>query len=170
MEAEKRREELLRTLKKSDVPVSGSKLASLFGVSRQIIVSDIALLKASGEDILSTVRGYQCLTENECRKYIYVNHGRNEMEKELNTIVDNGGFIIDTKIEHPIYGKIRVDMDLTCRREVRLFIEKTKGKDFSPLSALTSGKHAHLIETQSVEDMRTIEDALERLGILQDFD
>lgn len=167
LEGEDRRAQILRTIAASDVPISGSKLAMEFGVSRQVIVQDIALLKAAGEDILSTVRGYHCLSPKDSRKYIYVEHGREQMEEELITIVDNGGLIINTGIEHPIYGKVQVDMNISSRKDVKAFIQKSLADDFSPLSALTSGKHFHLVETQSPEDMQGIFAALGEIGILQ---
>ena len=47
-----RRQEILKNIKESDRPVSGSKLAKDYDVSRQVIVQDIALLRASGYDII----------------------------------------------------------------------------------------------------------------------
>ena len=43
-----RRAELLRILNGAETPVTGSELSSLLGVSRQAIVNDIAILRASG--------------------------------------------------------------------------------------------------------------------------
>lgn len=166
MESEKRRKKILNTIQSSQAPISGTQLAKLCGVSRQVIVQDIALLKASGEEIISTVRGYHCLKEKDIQKYIHVEHGREQMEEELNTIVDNGGYIVNTGIDHPTYGKIQVDMNIFSRKDVKSFIQKSYENDFFPLSALTSGKHFHLVETQSMEDMLAIEEALAELGIL----
>lgn len=167
MESEKRRKKILNTIQSSQAPISGTQLAKFCGVSRQVIVQDIALLKASGEEIISTVRGYHCLKEKDIQKYIHVEHGREQMEEELNTIVDNGGYIVNTGIDHPTYGKIHVDMNISSRKDVKAFIQKSYQNDFSPLSALTSGKHFHLVETQCMEDMLAIEGALAELGILR---
>ena len=60
MHAEERRETILKLLRQSAQPVSASTLAAQLSVSRQIIVGDIALLRAGGADILATPRGY-CL-------------------------------------------------------------------------------------------------------------
>lgn len=54
MEGEKRREQLIALLKQADIPVSGTDLAKRLGVSRQVIVQDIALLRAVNKNILST--------------------------------------------------------------------------------------------------------------------
>ena len=55
---ETRREKIKEMLQKTDHPVTASSLAEHFSVSRQIIVGDIALLRASGLQILATPRGY----------------------------------------------------------------------------------------------------------------
>ena len=56
MVGETRRKEILKYISESDKPVSGTKLAELFHVSRQVIVQDIALLRAADCEILSTNR------------------------------------------------------------------------------------------------------------------
>ena len=57
-EGEARREQLLQMLRDSTAPISGSALARSLGVSRQVIVQDIALLRAVNKDILATTKGY----------------------------------------------------------------------------------------------------------------
>ena len=58
MQREKRKDNIIQKLQSTDSPVSASSLAKEFGVSRQIIVGDIAILRAEGHDISSTPRGY----------------------------------------------------------------------------------------------------------------
>ena len=58
MAGEERRQEILKYIEESEKPVSGQKLAEIFHVSRQVIVQDIALLRAGDREILSTNRGY----------------------------------------------------------------------------------------------------------------
>lgn len=58
MAGEERRQEILKYIEESKKPVSGQKLAEIFHVSRQVIVQDIALLRAGDREILSTNRGY----------------------------------------------------------------------------------------------------------------
>ena len=53
-----RREKLLNLVKRSKRPLSGTWLARKLGVSRQVIVQDVALLRAHGEQVHSTPRGY----------------------------------------------------------------------------------------------------------------
>ena len=76
MTGEKRREEIMKVLDASDKPVSATALAKMYGVSRQIIVGDIALLRAETNDIIATNKGYiinkrpgkaECIVKPECR-------------------------------------------------------------------------------------------------------
>ena len=46
MEGDARRQELLRLISKSQKPISGTELAQTLHVSRQVIVQDVALLRA----------------------------------------------------------------------------------------------------------------------------
>ena len=58
IEGDIRRCQLLDILKNSRSPVSGSVLSGKLGVSRQVIVQDIALLRAGNADIFATPKGY----------------------------------------------------------------------------------------------------------------
>ena len=58
MGGQERREQILKILKNRKEPVAGTELAKRLQVSRQIIVQDMALIRANGVDILSTNRGY----------------------------------------------------------------------------------------------------------------
>ena len=57
MEKEARLQAIYDTISKSEVPVSGSELSKKFNVSRQVIVQDIALLKARNVHIYATHKG-----------------------------------------------------------------------------------------------------------------
>lgn len=57
-EGDRRRAQILEILKKSEQPVSGTDLAGRLHVSRQVIVQDVALLRAENREILSTYKGY----------------------------------------------------------------------------------------------------------------
>ena len=54
MKGAERRMMIFQTLKTAGKPISGSSFAKQFGVSRQVIVQDIALLRAEGNDIVIT--------------------------------------------------------------------------------------------------------------------
>ena len=53
-EGEERREHIIKLLTQTKKPISGTELARQMKVSRQVIVQDIALLRASNRNILST--------------------------------------------------------------------------------------------------------------------
>lgn len=168
MTGDQRREAILKILAQASDPISGTRLADQLGVSRQVIVQDIALIKASGREIISTVRGYLLPKSQKIQKRIYVDHDQERMEEELQTIVDQGGLVVNTGIDHPIYGRIMVDMNLHSRKDVQDFIDKAKNPAFAPLSMLTCGKHFHLVEAQSSDIMEAVEEALDLMGILRE--
>ena len=58
IEGDIRREKIIEIMSNQKEPVSGSDLAKKFSVSRQVIVQDIALLRATNKNILSTNKGY----------------------------------------------------------------------------------------------------------------
>ena len=164
-----RKQELLALLKQSKEAINGQSLAEQFGVTRQIIVQDIALLRADGAQIISTNRGYIYKNSDDnsyAHRLFKVNHTVNEMEEELLAIVDNGGRIKNIMIDHPVYCEIQTVLKLTCRRDVRHFLKQATSSDFRPLSELTNGVHFHLVEADSQQDLDYIEEALHHLGFL----
>ena len=119
MGAEKRRGELLNLLRRSSVPLTGAELASHFDVSRQVIVQDVAILRASGEQIFASLQGYlipPLLQENWKRTVIACQHTREEIVDELGIIVDLGGKILDVIVDHPVYGELRGNLMVANRR------------------------------------------------------
>ena len=166
-----RREELLDLLKTSSAALNGQSLAEHFHVTRQIIVQDIALLRADGAPILSTNRGYLYKDRQEnaaVHQLFKVQHGAEDMEAELLAIVDNGGRVQTILIEHPVYGEIQTYLKLTCRRDVQHFLQQVASCAFRPLSELTDGVHYHLVQADSQQDLDYVESALRELGFLQD--
>src|SRR5690554_4631292 len=120
MEAKERREKLINILEQSQKPISGSKLAEQLGVSRQVIVQDIALLRASNEKIFSTNKGYLLYRQQSTklsRSYL-VKHSTQEIEEELCLIVDLGGRILDVGVSHGVYGNISTDLIINNRHDV----------------------------------------------------
>lgn len=117
MHAEERRETILKLLRQSAQPVSASTLAGQLSVSRQIIVGDIALLRAGGADILATPRGYclQNAASAGLTRRVAVRHDEAGMEAELNTMVDNGCTVVDVIVEHPLYGQLTGPLQLSSR-------------------------------------------------------
>ena len=68
MNGEDRREKIINILRSSSTPVAGVALAKELNVSRQVIVQDVALLRANGTAIFSTNRGYVLQTRDVCER------------------------------------------------------------------------------------------------------
>ncbi|MBR2491036.1 MAG: transcription repressor NadR [Ruminiclostridium sp.] len=164
MKAEERRKIISQTLT-ADQPISATALAGKFSVSRQIIVGDIALLRAAGLDIVATPRGYK-LGESSglVRTVATVHTGIEELEKELLAMVDNGCTVMDVVVEHPLYGEITGQLSLASRYDVQQFVDKVK--EASTLSSLTGGVHLHNLRCPSEEAYQRVCAELERLGLL----
>lgn len=168
MSAELRREELKKILLQAgDTPISATSLASRFSVSRQVIVGDIALLRASGEGIEATPRGYVMrraavgiVTTLACV------HDSADMEAELNIMVDNGCRVVDVIVEHPVYGQLTGQLDLSSRYDVSRFISSTIENEAQPLSSLTGGVHLHTLQCPDKDAVERVKEALEAAGFL----
>lgn len=171
-----RRREIIKTMRELKEPVSGATLARKYKVSRQVIVQDIALLRAVHYDIVSTARGYQLAGERELpgrpalqdgpSRVFHVSHTDAQIEEELNTIVDNGGKVLDVFVDHEVYGSIRAELKVSCRRHVQDFLEDIQSGKSSPLKNLTSGVHYHTVEGDSEETLDIIENELKKKGYL----
>lgn len=164
MKAEERRKIIAQTLT-ADQPISATALAGKFSVSRQIIVGDIALLRASGLDVVATPRGYKLgETTGLIRTVACIHNGVEELEKELLAMVDNGCTVIDVVVEHRLYGEITGQLSLSSRYDVQQFVERAK--DSSTLSSLTGGLHLHNLRCPDEEAYQRVCRDLEKLGIL----
>lgn len=168
MDGNERREKLIEIIKASDKPVAGGDLAQRLGVSRQVIVQDIALLRASDIDIISTTKGYMLYQSNEDRfqRIIHVKHSTENIEDELCTIVDNGGKVLDVHVIHEIYGQIVTELIIRNRNDVYDFVKQVNEKKIVPLKELTAGTHRHRIEADSKETLDRVEEALREKGYL----
>lgn len=168
MEGQDRRNELTKILEETKEPVSGTELAKRLGVSRQVIVQDIALLRAVNKNILSTTKGYLIYKQDKQKvnRCFATRHTTEEIEDELNTIVDNGGKVLDVIVMHDLYGEISVDLIIKNRRDVADFVEKVKAKRTVPLKDLTNGTHLHTVEADSEEILDQIERALKEKNYL----
>lgn len=107
MQGKERREKILEILENRKEAISGSELAKMLGVSRQVIVQDIALLRAVNKNIISTTKGYLLYYQEEekANRCFLVKHTTEAIEDELCTIVDKGGRILDVIVAHDIYGQ-----------------------------------------------------------------
>lgn len=168
MEGAVRRDKIMELLQKSSEPVSGTELAKILKVSRQVIVQDIALLRSVNKNILATTRGYLLYNEknHKSNRVFIVKHAKEAMEDELCTIVDNGGSVLDVIVVHNIYGEIKVDLVIKNRQNVYDFIKKITKEGATPLNELTDGTHFHTVEAETEEILDEIEKALREKGYL----
>lgn len=167
-EGEERRKKLLELISNTAEPLSGSALAKQLGVSRQVIVQDIALLRAIDKNIISTAKGYLLYQQDakKSRRCFSVYHTTEQIEDELCTVVDLGGSILDVFVEHEIYGIITVDLNLKNRRDVMEFVERVRTNKTVPLKELTAGRHTHTIEADTEEVLDAIEAEFLKKGYL----
>lgn len=162
-----RKEKIIEEIKKSNKPISASTLAKKLGVSRQIIVGDVALICASGTNIIATPRGYILDSKQQNQTYtIAVNHSQEQMADELYTIVDLGGCAIDVIVDHPVYGQLTGKLHLSSRYDVDQFIKKVNNNQAKPLSQLTDGLHLHTIQCPNEDTYQRIVSALDEKGYL----
>jgi transcriptional regulator of NAD metabolism len=165
----KDRRDLLVEILGSGEPITGTSLAHQLKVSRQVIVGDIAILRASGVDIYATPQGYLLpgiKNQMGLTAKIACRHGRDKLADELTIIIDNGGKVLDVVVEHPIYGDIKGNLMLSSRRDIAEFMRKLEAGGVAPLSLVTDGVHLHTIEVPSAKVLKTIETELKEQGIL----
>ncbi len=161
MKADDRRKEIANYLMAEQKPISGSALSEKFGVSRQIIVQDISVLKAAGFDILSTHSGYIVQNTPLSERVFKIRHTTEQTEDELNLIVDLGGTVVDVFVWHKVYGKVTANLNIFSRLHVKQFIEGVRSGKSTELMNITGGYHYHTIRADSEEVLDRIEKALE---------
>jgi len=164
---DKRREQILGTLTSADAPTSGAALAAATGVSRQVVVQDIALLRSQGWPIQSTNRGY--VIEREATRPMRLfkcHHSVEQTSEELNLIVDLGGHVRDVLVNHRVYGKLSCELGIACRKDVQAYIDQIRAGKSSPLMLITSGYHFHHVTADNEETLDEIGEALDKAGFL----
>ena len=170
MTGEERRSKMLSMLKTQDSPLSGTALANEFHVSRQVIVQDIALMRAESHDIISTNRGYiyrrDVYQSAMPKRVFFVRHADEQVLEEFMTILELGGKILDVVVEHEIYGQIRVDLLIENDRDAREFHEKMVQSNDKPLMVLTGDCHYHTVSAPSEKLLDLIEQALQNKGFI----
>ena len=166
MNTAERRREILMLLQNADTPIAARTLASRFGVSRQVIVQDLAVIRASTQGILSTTRGYVMQQDVSCTREFKVRHSQEQAAEELTLIVDCGGRVKNISISHRVYGRVSAEMDIRSRQDVNEFITALNNSNSSALSNATSGYHYHLVEAASEERLDLIEEQLKKAGLL----
>lgn len=173
MSGEERRREILEALLGSERPVSGSSLARQFNVSRQVIVQDIALIRAEGKEIYSTNRGYILIEKKRASRVFKVFHTDEEVENELSLIVDMGGCVEDVFVYHKVYGIIRGELNIQSRYDIKRYLESIGAGKSKLLKNTTSGYHYHTVTAESEKILDMIQTKLEEAGflaMLQDYE
>lgn len=161
-----RRKDILKQIQQSEVAVSGKKLADTYSVSRQVIVQDIALIRASGYDIISTNRGYILNAPVNVERVFKVYHTDEQVEEELCEIVDLGGCVENVMVNHRVYGHMEANLCINSRRKITEFLESIRNGKSTPLKNITSDYHYHKVSADSEETLNMIEEALRKKEFL----
>ena len=165
MTAIERRNAIYQVLS-ADTPISATALAGRFGVTRQVVVGDIALLRAEGRSVIATPRGYIIPAPDGFLRTIACVHNAQQTRDELNAMVDCGCTVIDVVVEHPVYGQLTAPLAISSRYDVEQFIEKMSSAAASPLSALTEGIHLHTLSCPDAQVFDHLCDKLREMGML----
>ena len=169
MNVEERRNKIIELLKNANEPISGNEFAQQLHVTRQIVVSDIALLKANNRNIISTNKGYLLVHDSKIKKpkrTFCIFHEDKNIKKEFEIILKHHGSICDVIVEHEIYGPITVDLIIHSEEDALKFLDKMSQSDAKPLSYLTSGIHYHTIEAFTEFELDQIQQDLANHGFL----
>lgn len=170
MTGEERRTKILQLLTGQGCPVSGTALAQQFHVSRQVIVQDIALMRAENNTILSTNKGYIIrkgkVAASHPMRVFCVRHSTQQVLEEFMTVIELGGKILDVAVEHELYGQIRVDLLIENESDARDFVHRLSHCKDNPLKVLTDDCHYHTVSAPSEKLLELIEQELRNKGFL----
>ena len=166
MKANERRGEILSFLGNSHQPVSAGALSAKFGVSRQVIVQDIAILRAEGSKVISTSRGYMVQSRGRAERVIKCRHSLDELSSEGGIIISLGGRIENISVNHRIYGKISAALNLATMTDVEELHRSLVSGASKPLMSVTDGYHYHTVSADSEEVLDEIENRLREKGYL----
>lgn len=170
MTGEQRRNEIHRMLQNTQQPLSGTALAGAFHVSRQVIVQDIALMRAEHLPILSTNKGYLLrpdeIRDMQPKRVFFVRHTTEQVMEEFMAVLDLGGRILDVSVEHELYGPIRADLLIENAQDAAEFIDRLVDCRDNPLKVLTDDCHFHTVTAPSEKLLDLIEAELKTRGFL----
>ena len=171
IQGENRRMQILQLLKDTPAPLSGTALARTFGVSRQVIVQDIALMRAEQTAILSTNKGYllgaDAVRASQPKRVFFVRHTTAQVMEEFMAVIDLGGRILDVSVEHDLYGPIRADLLIENAQDAADFVERLQHCRDNPLKVLTDDCHFHTVAAPSEKLLDLIEQELRSRGFLE---
>jgi len=170
LDGKERRCHILELLEKTRTPISGTELARTFGVSRQVIVQDIALLRAKNREILSTNKGYLLFhplgEDSAAQTVVMVKHSSDEVYDEFATIVELGGKVLNVSVDHDYYGQIQIDLVINDLKDAKDFVCRMKESKSQTLKCLTGDIHYHTIAAPSEKVLQLIRKELKEKGYL----
>lgn len=173
MKGNERRKKIIQMLSESEKPISGRELADALQVSRQVIVQDMALLRAQEHDITSTNLGYSLLKQDKVRRVFKVMHTDEQVGEELSLIIDYGGVVEDVFIYHKVYGIVRADLLIRCRKDIEAFLQDLAAGKSGLLKNVTSNYHYHTVSAPTEKLLDLIQQQLMEKGFLaklQDYE
>ncbi len=166
MKSDKRRQEILSLLGNTENAIPANVLSEKFGVSRQVIVQDIAILRANGYDITSTNRGYLLNTGLGASRVFKCRHSFEQIVDEGALVIGLGGKIEDIFVNHRVYGRISARLDLMNRIHVEELYRSLVSGASKPLMSVTDGYHYHTVSAPDENTLDKIETALRKAGFL----
>lgn len=166
MKAQERRKTIINILLSEDRPIPGGELSEKCGVSRQIIVQDIAVLKGQGFDILSTHNGYLVQKSPFKDRVFKVKHSTEQTEDELSTIVELGGTVVDVFVWHKVYGKMSAPLNIFSELQIKQFIEGIRAGKSTELMNITGGYHYHTVRAEKEDILERIAEVLSEKGYI----
>ncbi len=171
MDGDQRRNQIIKMLESSTEPISGGEFAKRLGVSRQVVVQDMALLRAGNKNILATNKGYIYFNPSLKKKYqccVKVCHDTQAIQDELYTILAAGAKVLDVTVEHSIYGSISVDLLVENFDDADEFVRRIEIGDTRPLKELTGDVHFHTLEAASQDALDQAVNNLRAKGFLKE--
>lgn len=166
---ETRRADLVRRLRTSNgAPVLGEALAEHFKVSRQVLVQDMAILRAQGLDIIATPRGYLLRSSGPAAHtaVLRVQHTRDQILDELTILVDLGVRVVDVSVDHPVYGLLRGQLHIASRHDAQEYLDTLNSSKSLALLELTGGRHSHTVEAARPDLLDRAQAELKARGFL----
>ena len=161
-----RKKAIIELLENKNSTITGSEIAKIMGVTRQVIIKDIAILRTKGHDIIATPKGYMIRKTRGVRRVFAMKHSQDDIERELTLIVKNSASVINVIVEHPLYGEIVGNLNIETIQDVKRFLAKMETSNAKPLLTLSNGIHLHTIQADSEEILANLEHELRKANLL----
>lgn len=150
----------------AESPIPAGVISERFAVSRQVIVQDIAILRANGYGVISTNRGYVLGGKKRAERVFKCRHNLEGIVDEGYLIISLGGKIEDVFVHHRVYGRIAARLDLITTTHVEELYRSLVSGASKPLMSVTDGYHYHTVSAGTEAQLDGIEQALRDGGFL----